>query len=351
MLWKKVLGLGAAIAIVGSFLAVSTVEAVSISPPILELSVEPGQVVETKVKLINETAEPITQFASTANFSAKDETGTPDFASENERIGLVTWLEVGAGPYTVQPGERLNVPVTITIPSDAPPGGHYAGIFFSAQAPDVAGQAGQVAITSKIATLLLVRVSGVIREAASVVQFSAGEGTGVFSRLPIDFSLRVQNSGNVHVRPTGTVTIRNLLGGTSATLLVNEGQGAVLPTSVRRFLIRWEKVPSAEVRGNFFEEIGAEWRNFAVGPYTAQVDLSYGASGDKRLSSDYRFWVLPWRVLLVGLLFLVLVTILIVVLVKRYNRWIVARAQAKPPPETTPKEQPKGRQPPTRKAQ
>ncbi|MBI3956605.1 MAG: hypothetical protein HY340_01310 [Candidatus Kerfeldbacteria bacterium] len=301
--------------------------AVTLIPPSMEFSVNPGEVIETNVKLFNETAETVTQYPSTANFTAKDETGVPDFDLESAPADLASWVTIGAGPYVLEPGSRQTIPVTITVPAAAEPGGHYAGIFFSGTPPEGASDQPQIAIASKIGSLVLIRVAGQIQEAGSITSFGTALGRTSFSRLPIDFVLRMQNDGNVHFRPTGNVTVRNVLGGTSTVLAMNQTLGAVLPASTRRFDVSWEKMPNAAERGGFFSEIAAEWDNFAFGPYTASVDLMYGQANDKSATATFQFWVFPWRVMLISLLVLAAVVFLIILLIRRYNRWLISRIQ------------------------
>lgn len=319
-------------AVLGAFFvfASSPASAITVIPPSIEYSdVNPGEVITDKVKLFNETTSIVQYFSSVANFTSKDETGSPQFLPEDSSEGLATWMTLEKGPLDLQPGERREIPIEIKVPSDASPGGHYASIFFSDQPEAGAGPA-QVTIGSRIGILVLLRIQGAINESGTIASFETSDGQRNFSRLPIEFLLRFQNSGNVHVRPTGSVTVRNMLGGTSAVLPVNTGQGAVLPQSIRKFEVSWERKPGQESQGNFFQEIGREWQNFGLGPYTANVLLTYGQSNDKTVSSTLTFWVFPWRVLILWVIGIVVLIWLIVLLIKRYNRWIISRVAKGP---------------------
>lgn len=310
--------------LLGTFLA-RPAQALTLIPPNLEFSLQSGETIETKVKLFNETADSVTQYSSTANFTAKDETGTPAFLDEAVATNLASWITLEPGPFTLLPGERLEIHVTVAVPADAEPGGHYAAIFFSSLSPDTAGT-GEVGISTKLGSLVLVRVAGAIREAGSIATFGSKDGATMFTRPPVDFLLRVANSGNVHIRPTGDITIRNSIGGTTATVPVNVTQGAVLPSSTRAFNLSWEKSANDTERENFFQEVAAEWRNFAFGPYTATVDLSYGAANDKTATAKLSYWILPWQLLIVTVVGLVALIWLLIWLVGVYNRAIISKA-------------------------
>lgn len=317
----------------GLFL-VRSATAITLIPPSFEYGAKPSETIQTKVKIFNETTQAVTLYSSTANFKAKDETGVPDFLTTVEDGTLATWISLAPGPFVLQPGERLEVPVEIAVPKNAGAGGHFAGIFFSPQAPQPAGQTSEVVIGSKIAALVLLRIEGEIREAGTIAEFATATGQTTFNRLPIDFLLRFQNNGNVHVRPTGNITVRNMLGGTSTVLPINSTQGAVLPASTRKFEATWEKTMGSSARANFFKEFANEWSNFAFGPYTANINVTYGQANDKSASATVRFWVLPWRILILSILVIILIIWLIVRLVKHYNQWIIRKAsQNQAPPK------------------
>lgn len=310
-----------------SFLFARSAGAVTLIPPSLEfVDVDPGETVTSKIKLYNETGEPLTLYTSTANFTALDETGTPKILVDGPKEDLASWITVAPGPFTVIPNERVEIPFSITLPSDATPGGHFASILVSPNPPESAGES-QIAIGQKVGTLILVRISGVINESGAIEEFGTVGGKSRFNRLPIDFTLRVENRGNAHLRPAGTLTIRNMLGGTSTEIPLNAGRGAILPQSIRKFDVRWERGAGSEsASGNFFQEIGAEWRNFGFGSYTANLALTYGQNDEKSLAATVEFWVFPWRVLLLSFIVIVLFILLIVFLIRRYNHWIVAKA-------------------------
>ncbi len=318
--------------LVGTVALARPVKALTLVPPSLEYDVNPGQIVSGKIKLYNEGTAPTTVFASAANFTAKGEDGTPNFQFSDTPTDLTAWMALPKGGITLNAGDRLEVPFTITVPADADPGGHYASVFFGTDPSIKPEGGGQVNIRSLIGTLVILRVSGEVNESAIISEVGVEGGHATLSRLPATLFARIQNTGNVHVRPEGTVTIRNLFGGESAHLTFNDVNGAVLPRSTRRFDVMWSRISGNDSeRGGFFSEIGAEWRNFALGPYTATLTLSYGESS-KPLSETIKFTVFPWRLLLIEFLALALLVFLIVFGIRRYNAAIIRRAKDTFPP-------------------
>lgn len=333
MLIKIVRFFLAALVVMAGLAAHRPVQALSLVPPSLEFKVSPGQVVTDQIKLYNEQAQAVTVTPSTANFGAKDETGQPAFSFDTPTADLSAWISLDVAPLTIKPNDRMTVPFTITVPPEAEPGGHYAGIFFASGAPSD----GQVALQSKLAALVILSVAGNIRESATLTEIGIADGQTKFSRLPTSFYARVQNSGNVHIRPEGNITITNMFGKKTAVIPVNDAKGAVLPTSIRRFETTWSKNYDRGSSDGWWSEIRAEWRNFALGSYTATYALTYGQTR-QNLNGSLTFTVFPWRLLAVEFLALVAIVILLVIGIRRYNRAIIRRAQSKQstPPNKNP---------------
>ena len=162
-----------------------------------------------------------------------------------------------------------------------------------------------------------------------MVEFTVDEGSSL-NRLPATFATRFQNEGNIHLRPTGSVVVKNLFGSTSAELVMNQNGGATLPDSIRRYETTWEKSTVEEtpgnIWGNFWAEFRNEWNNFALGRYQASVSLTAGTGDLVKDSATLTFWVWPWRVLTLMFLILVVVVLAVSFGIKRYNHWILTRA-------------------------
>lgn len=134
-------------------------------------------------------------------------------------------------------------------------------------------------------------------------------------------SLRIRNTGSVHFRPTGTLSVRNMWGGIVARVPANPKQSAVLPNSIRRLDTWWTKTTDI-AQGGFWAEVTNEWQNFALGRYSATVDVRYGSQNIPLEARTVTFWVLPWAL---GLLLLGAIIILLLGM-NLYNRLIISAA-------------------------
>ena len=206
------------------------VSALTFVPPSFDWTLAPGQSRQDVIKLYNDTSAPMTLYTVTAPFTAKDESGTPSFDLTAKSTDLPSWITISAGPFTINPNEKKEIPFAVTVPMDAEPGGHYAGIFVGSQS-DAQPTGTQVSIRALSGPLMILRVTGKVTEAASILEFGVQGGT-TMNRLPTTLFTRIHNTGNVHVRPTGTISVSNMFGSKTASMTFNDRGGAVLPQSI-----------------------------------------------------------------------------------------------------------------------
>jgi hypothetical protein len=307
------------IVIAAALLPLRVSNAASVSPVELNFDIEAGTSKEASVFIRNDTRSTQTYTLSSMNFIPTGENGAQEFIREASSTGLASWIVLARPSISLNAGEQTKFPFLITVPSDAPPGGHYAALFFS-NAP--VRQAGNVGVIEKTGVLLLVRVSGEIHEEAAIESFRLTQGNSL-ARLPADFELRVSNRGSTHVRPSGEVTIRNVFGNTVTKLPFHPEDAAILPASTRRFESSWFKT-SSPARSGYWGGVADEWNNFSLGRYSATVALGYGTQG-QHLETSLVFWVIPWRLIstiIEGL-------IVILILIKLYNKQVLRVAMKK----------------------
>jgi hypothetical protein len=299
---------GAFVAFGGLFIqsAFAQEAGVSISPARIDEMLEPGIIKEYSftVRNLNNTEQ--TYFLSKRNISGVRDGGVPifdDVNAERSRYNLVEWLSVSTDTLTVPGGATAEVTLTLSVPSDATPGSHFGGIFVSVDAPEIE-QSG-AAVGYQVANIISIRVAGEANENASIRQFSTDQY--FHGSKNVDFSVRIENTGNVLVRPVGPLEIFNMLGQKVDTITFNESQGDVFPESIREFNFNW----TAEGTG--------------FGRYEAILSPAYGDVGARRtMSSTASFWVLPMNIILPALGALVTILLITFFFVRMYIRRTLA---------------------------
>ncbi len=186
--------------------------------------------------------------------------------------------------------------------------------------------------------LILLSVSGEAKQGGGLLDFKIVENRKVINFLPIIFNYRFSNDGNERIKPSGELKIRNLFGLTAVELDANRRDGNILPGSIRKFEVIWfekgqDKLavfapPTEELKETkvgFFAAAKRQWQDFALGPYRAELNLLYGKDS-KVAKADLWFFVIPWQLLSIVILILAVVGFLGTVGLKKYNRWIIAKA-------------------------
>jgi hypothetical protein len=303
------------------FLLPSPVAALSFGPPSTDLDMDPGQTFRGTLQVFNEDVAAITVYPLVMNFEADtEEQGTPRmYPADEDRLGrgLAKWVTVDRSAIMLAPGDRKELSYNVTVPKGAQPGGHYGAIILSTKPP---GQrAGSVGIDQQIASLLLVHVRGEVQEEGSIAEFGFVGAKVSYDHLPVDFFMRFENAGNTHLRPVGTLLIEDAFGREVATIKVNDALRSVLPLSIRRFEFGWSRT---QEDASGWSELMKEWKNFAIGKYTATLILNYGTP--EQIVTDQRvFYVWPWRLMSLVGFGIVILALFFPVLKGRYDKLVI----------------------------
>lgn len=263
--------------------------ALTVSPAKIEVTGDPGSTLIGTIELTNEQPRNEMLYVSYENFEPSDDSGTPKFVGANG--GLATWIETDTASFEMTPGQETEVSYKITIPADAEAGGYFAAVFFGNQPPVSDG--GQVSIGGRLGILVLLRVNGDIPETGGISDFSVDKS--IYTNAPVNFMYRFSNTGGDRATPKGDIIIKNLLGMKMATVVANEAEGAVLPSSTRKFTAAWKT--ETEPQG-FFGTVWYQLTHFHVGPYFADMSIGWGTTNQTATASAM-FFMFPWQALLV----------------------------------------------------
>jgi len=290
------------ILVIGGLILAPNVSAqfsLGIAPLTFEITANPGDIVENYLKVYNPSPDTSVQIEMVIEDIAP--TGEAGHVivepAETETYSLARWIETEPKEFSLAPREEKFVKFTINIPENAEPGGHYGTVIAGAKL--VAGpRATGAAILPRVGSLVLLTVPGVMREELIVKEFIAPN----YSEFgPIPFTIRFENTGTVHIKPTGYITVTNWLGQKVADIEFPSHN--VLPKAVRKF------------------ETSLPQKWLFAGKYIATLTGNYGLSNIPLTPTVITFWVFPWKF---GLgIFLVLLGIIIFFL-KTGKRWKMA---------------------------
>jgi Na+-transporting methylmalonyl-CoA/oxaloacetate decarboxylase gamma subunit len=289
----------------------------SVSPAIFDMNANPDQAWQSTLRVINNNSFDLTVYAEVVNFRPSGEGGTAQFIPIEEATAsnatLAEWITVPATALVIPAEQMLEIPIEIDLPPDTPPGGHYAAVLVGTRPPADREDATRVETSQVVSSLIFLRVSGDIVEQGSIRGFRAINA--VSEKPEVDFELRFENNGNVHLRPEGEIRIFNMWGQERGLIPVNQQTlfGNILSDSIRSFRFTWE----------------GEWSPVDIGRYRAEATLAYGEDGRKFTDATATFWIIPWRILTGILLVLITIGVLLALLVKLYVRRMLALAGIK----------------------
>ena len=244
----------------------------SVSPTIFDMSANPTQEWTSTVRVINPNPYELKVFANVVNFRPQGEDGqgrfVPIVEEESKGKSMAEWVDVTREEIIIPAEQTKELPFTITVPEDAPPGGHFAAMLIGTKPPEERSSSQMV--TSQIVTsLLFLRVTGDVNEDGDIRSFRTADR--VIEKPEAIFELRFENKGNVHILPQGEIQIKNMWGQERGIIPINRNTlfGNVLPDSVRQYRFSWT----------------GEWSIADMGRYTAIASLAYGEDVRKFSSS------------------------------------------------------------------
>ncbi len=286
-----------------ALLAVSTVATaraatidVSITPLTRDLSAKPGETITGTLDLTNLSNRSQTYVPLARNFTADPDSDgdRPKILPSDETEGptdLADWIEFALPSVTIAPSATAAVAYRIVVPPDAEPGGHYGVVFATASSAGEPSGSG-VTLSGSVGSLILLTVSGDVTVDGSARQLVAVDSGGtprrIFEAPPIHLKLTLRNDGNVHLIPTGTLTVTR--GSTTVlTQALNQTGGRLLPSSDRTY------------RETIADDIG-------YGRFTAAAALTLTAPTGQTIPASLvtSFWILPIRAIAVSLAALLL---------------------------------------------
>jgi hypothetical protein len=273
-----------------------------VGPGKLEVDLDPGQSRTIEILVSNRTGMDREFTIDVEDFTGSSDPETPVILLGNDRgpYSLRDYITVSKTKFFLPNGKRARVPVTIKIPIDAEPGGHYGSVLFSvvSSASATDGQIKAAApVVSRIGSLFFVRVRGDVAESGFLKSFTTKGNQNIFTTPLIPLRVVFENSGSVHLNPYGTLIVRNSIGNEIEQIDIDPW--FVLPDSVR-------------LRETVID------REFMFGRYSATLTLHPGYATSPE-QATLVFWVLPWKPFAFAVVAILLLSLLVRLVVKNFE--------------------------------
>jgi hypothetical protein len=165
---------------------------------------------------ISNLSDTAATFAVYATDAVNTDDGSFSLLREDEDPQDVgAWVELGATQYTVEPGEQVIIPFSISVPADASPGDH-VGAIVAQKLDDPNSTEGGIGadVRVRIGARIYVRVDGPVSPSLSIESFGItydAPGTP-FSGHTAKITYVVTNTGDIRLSPTADLKLAGLFG-------------------------------------------------------------------------------------------------------------------------------------------
>lgn len=277
-----------------------------IEPAKFEIFLNPGDTI-TKYITITSRIQGTTQFS----IGTEDLRGTTDaqqpvilMGDERGPYSVKDYIKPETDTFSLNYGEQVQLPVTVTIPQDAEPKGFYGAVVISTKLI-VGGTTtsatnevqGGTRLVSRVGSLFLVRINGAANESGALLDFKPA-GSKLLEKGPDSFEMLFKNSGTVHLVPHGLITVSNILGRKVAEIPVDAYFS--LPDSIRYRQVQWIN------------------KGFLIGKYQATISL-YRGYANLTDTKTVTFWVLPWKIVVIALIILLAIVSFFYFILSRFE--------------------------------
>jgi hypothetical protein len=288
------------LSVVSSFVPVKVLYAAtnfSVSPLLIDHTSEGRDIFTRSITLTNLESRPTRVYASVHEVKVGDKTEILDFvpASMSDRSTSVTsWIEITRGRLELPPSGILEVPLTVRVHPETPPGVYHAYIGF-------ASGANRDEIEAKIKSgqgtgvLLKISIANKQRELLHLVNFVTDRFS--FGVDKNNLTYIVENTGDVPLTPVGEIIVYDAKGKELTSLLLNSEAVQILPGERTEFT---EPLPFTD----------------RLGKNKAYLTLEYGTANQANVFDTAFYYSVPWYYL-AGAAAMLFALLLIVALVFR----------------------------------
>jgi P pilus assembly chaperone PapD len=214
--------------------ALSAEVSISVSPIRVEHLTKQGERGTDMFSVTNDGTAPTRLKVSIEDWSLTKD-GTPIFMkAEKNPYSCAEWVRVNPVDFRIGPGQTREVRYTVTVPEGIENGGYRTAIVFeTVPDADPGEKTRRVLLRGRIAAILYEVVG------KTPVEGHATALKAEVKREGIDFTLFLKNTGRVHYRTKGIITIKDSSG--SKAFEVEIPDTPVLQDSEREVRVRYDK--------------------------------------------------------------------------------------------------------------
>jgi hypothetical protein len=267
--------------------------------PHFDYALEPGARVEDAITVVNRGSEPLTLAVYAADAFTTASGQLDLLAAGQPSTDAGTWVALAQDSVTVPVGGSVDVPFVVSVPADARPGDHTAGIVTSSASQG----GGTVTLDRRLGARMYVRVAGELAASVAVEDLATAVSTGwPFAPARLRVTFTVHNTGSARVVASPLVAVDGPL--VAAGMPVGASELPELLPGERRAVA---------------VDLPGVW---AAGPVTVRAEaraqpVGLGPTAAVASSAQVGATVLPWASVVVVVLVLACAVLVPVLVVRR----------------------------------
>lgn len=274
----------------------------AVGPGKIEMELEPGQTGTFDLMVSNRLGTEKSFSLDIEDFKGTDDPNKTVVLLGNDKgpYSLKDFIRVEKNTIDIEHGKRVRIPVSVSIPRNAEPGGLYGSVVVGTLSKNNDSKStNSVTATNPIFTrvgvLIFIKIKGQVQQDGKLVDFKLSGDKKIVSGLnDLNFTILFKNEGNIHLNPKGEITIKNTIGSIVGKIDVESWFS--MPKSLRMREVSWSP-------------------KFLLGRYTATANVERGY-GDFKDQYAYSFYAFPWQIILISFI----VILVIIVLIKKISK-------------------------------
>ncbi len=209
--------------------------ALNISPPSFTAKIAPGESTSGTITVSNGSDDRVGILVYAQDWVYAPDGSKTFHAAGTTPLSCAEEIRIFPKKFNLEPGDKMPVQYTITLPQDAS-GGYYAVIFFESvplgEEEDAEGM--MIRFAGRLGTIVYAETEGTVIRKADVNSFSVTPPT---SNSPLVMNFVIHNLGNVYIGAEGTLNIIDAEGNVYGKK--NFGPVNTLPGDSREATVEW----------------------------------------------------------------------------------------------------------------
>lgn len=279
-----------------------------VTPSPMIATIEPGKQSSLELKVQNRNTVKEELKLELRSFSIDGTNGEIQI-SETEKPDVSEFVSFEHESFSVEAGQWHTEKVLVDTPDNA--GFSYSFVILISRKNPLPSVDGVSNIEGSVAvfTLLNTNRPDAVKKLDLTSFISAKKS---YEYVPAEFEMTIKNTGNTIIQPQGNVFIGR--GGDEqqplAVLDINAGDGYIIPDSSRTLKMSWnDGFPSRDSEGKLHWD-WSKLNRLRIGKYTARAVVIYDdGERDIPIESFVTFWVVPWKIIVGGIVLILLLIV------------------------------------------